>query len=90
MRASNGHPFLRPRGLNSYSAYSIGCGIAWTGVWAIALAIDPKHTVDVLGWVFLGWMIGWTSATIARVVYPPPKKRSSTGPTSFFQGFRQT
>lgn len=25
--------------------------------------------------LFLGWMIGWTSATIARVVYPPPKSR---------------
>jgi hypothetical protein len=25
--------------------------------------------------VFAGWAIGWLSATIARVVYPPPKSR---------------
>jgi hypothetical protein len=89
MQASSDHPFLRPGRLNRYTAYSIGCGIAWLAIWAIALAIDPKHTVDVLGWVFLGWVIGWSSATIARLVYPPPKERPSAGPTSFFQGFRE-
>jgi hypothetical protein len=25
-------------------------------------------------YVILGWALGWTSATIARYVYPPPKK----------------
>jgi hypothetical protein len=25
--------------------------------------------------VFGGWVIGWTSATIARYIYPPPKTR---------------
>jgi hypothetical protein len=24
---------------------------------------------------FAGWVLGWTSATIARYVYPPPKSR---------------
>jgi hypothetical protein len=24
---------------------------------------------------FAGWVLGWTSATIARYVYPPPKRR---------------
>jgi hypothetical protein len=24
--------------------------------------------------VFAGWWIGWLSATIARAVYPPPKR----------------
>jgi acid phosphatase family membrane protein YuiD len=28
--------------------------------------------------VFSGWVIGWLSATIARAVYPPPKRH--TGP----------
>jgi hypothetical protein len=28
--------------------------------------------------VFAGWVIGWLSATIARAVYPPPKRH--TGP----------
>jgi hypothetical protein len=25
--------------------------------------------------VFAGWVIGWLSATIARAVYPPPKRQ---------------
>lgn len=90
MRHSNSHPFLRPGRLNSYAAYSVGCGIAWAVVWALVLWLDPKRTVDHVVWVFLGWLIGWTSATIARLVYPPPKKRPSSGPASFFQGFRET
>jgi hypothetical protein len=31
-----------------------------------------SHTHGLL-LVFAGWVIGWTSATIARAVYPPPK-----------------
>ena len=88
METSNGHPLLRPGRLNSYTAYSIGWVIAWAVVWAVAVAIDPKQTVGWLGWVFGGWTVGWVSATIARIVYPPPKRRASAGPASFFQGFR--
>lgn len=88
MQASNHHPFLRPHSVNSYKAYSIGCAIAWLVLWVIVIAIDPKHTIDHVEWVFLGWIIGWTSASIARLVYPPPKRRDSAGPRSFFQGFR--
>lgn len=90
MNASNGHPFLRPGWMNSYTAYSIGCGIAWAAVLAIAASVARKHAFDQILLVFFGWVIGWTSATIARVVYPPPRKRPSAGPTSFFQGFRET
>jgi hypothetical protein len=32
---------------------------------------DKRHTFFV---VFGGFVIGWLSATIARYVYPPPKK----------------
>jgi hypothetical protein len=39
--------------------------------------------------IFFGTVIGWTSAAIARVVYPPPKKRQTASPTSFFQGFQE-
>jgi hypothetical protein len=56
----------------SYTTYSIGCAIAWGFLWLI-LALKGNHTTNnhVL-YVFLGWVIGWTSATIARAVYPPP------------------
>jgi hypothetical protein len=86
MRASRGHPCLRPGCLNAFTAYSVGCAIAWAVVWAIAAAIDPKQTLDDLWLIFAGWVIGWTSATIARGVYPPPKKRHPAGPRCFFQG----
>ena len=88
MPVSPDHPFLRPRRFNSYTAYSIGCAVAWGIVWALAEAIDPKRTLHVLPWVFGGWVVGWLSATIARAVYPPPKPRDGVGPWSFFQGFR--
>jgi hypothetical protein len=32
--------------------------------------------------LFFGWWLGWLSASIARVVYPPPKSRRSTGTTT--------
>jgi hypothetical protein len=57
--------------LRTYAAYSIGCLF----VWAVLLAVvestgstSKRHTVLL---VFLGWAIGWVSATIARAVYPP-------------------
>lgn len=63
--------------LRTYTAYSISCGIVWavilTAVWA--RAGDPtRHTFALL---FGGWAIGWLSATIARVVYPPPRPHTS-------------
>ncbi|HUY09280.1 MAG TPA: hypothetical protein VMW80_07490 [Candidatus Dormibacteraeota bacterium] len=62
--------------LRTYAAYSIGCAIAWAVVWIIVLTREDRiqHTVLL---VFLGWVIGWTSATIARAVYPPPRPRRS-------------
>ena len=59
----------------TYTAYSIGCGIAWAIVWPIVGARRPQDRPRVLLF-FAGWLAGWTSATIARYVYAPPK----TGP----------
>jgi hypothetical protein len=57
----------------TYARYSVGCA----GVWALILAagarrLDPEEW-DRLRLTCGGWWMGWTSATIARVVYPPPK-----------------
>jgi hypothetical protein len=61
----------------TYTAYSIGCGIVWavilTAVWA--RADEPTRRTFAL--VFGGWAMGWLSATIARVVYPPPRPRTA-------------
>ncbi|HZO76684.1 MAG TPA: hypothetical protein VFB39_01490 [Solirubrobacteraceae bacterium] len=65
--------------LNTYTAYSIGCA----GVWGIILLaarrrLDAK-TRNTLQLVCGGWWIGWTSATIARIGYPPPKPLTPAG-----------
>jgi hypothetical protein len=59
--------------LNAYTRYSIGC----VGVWGVILLLarrqsDPK-TRSTLYLLCSGWWLGWASATIARVVYPPPQ-----------------
>ena len=51
----------------------MGCA----GVWALILAsgrrwADPEDW-DRLRTTCAGWWMGWTSATIARAGYPPPK-----------------
>jgi hypothetical protein len=60
---------------HTYTAYSIGCAVAWAVVWAIAGVRFDKDTRHELRSFFFGWVSGWTSATIARRVYPPPKPR---------------
>ncbi len=75
MEASNQHPFLMPRRRN-YTTYSIACFIVWGVLLAICAATATSATTDTVLKVFGGWVIGWTSASIARIVYPPPKKWS--------------
>jgi len=59
----------------TYAGYSIGCAVVWavilTTVWTHA-GNPVRHTFAVF---FGGWAIGWLSASIARIVYPPPKPR---------------
>lgn len=64
---------------NTYTAYSIGCA----GVWGLILLfgrrrLDPE-AFKTLRLVSGGWWMGWTSATIARIGYPPPKPLTPTG-----------
>jgi hypothetical protein len=63
----------------SYTTYSLGVAVVWAIVLAVGAILD-RHakfsatTFDVLLLVFGGFAIGWVSATIARFVYPPPRK----------------
>ncbi len=57
----------------TYKAYSIGTGIVWGVVLVVAWLIDPSSTLDTFWLVSLGFFLGWLSATIARVMFPPPK-----------------
>jgi hypothetical protein len=58
---------------NSYAGYSIGCAVVWAAILAVAQRrLDPesrKRLQQACG----AWWGGWTSATIARAGYPPPK-----------------
>jgi hypothetical protein len=75
MQASDGHPLYGPRRFNSYKAYSIGCFIVWGVLLVIFSLTATSHTFHDVLIGFGGWALGWTSASIARLVYPPPKQR---------------
>ena len=60
---------MRKRG--TYRTYSIGCAVAWAVLWLAVLTLDSAATQSTVLLIFIGWVIGWTSATIARPVYPP-------------------
>lgn len=58
----------------NYWVYSIGCFAAWAIVLAVTAATKTSHFTDNILMVFGGWVIAWVSGTIARFVYPPPKR----------------
>jgi hypothetical protein len=60
--------------MRTYTAYGIGVGIVWAVLLVLASLLDPAGRRNAILLVFFGFAIGWVSATIARYVYPPPKK----------------
>lgn len=58
----------------TYTTYSIGTLIVWALVLLVATLIDSPSTLHTFWLVSLGFFLGWLSATIARWVYPPPKR----------------
>ena len=59
----------------SYTAYSIGCAVVWAAILGVLAAHGEREKLHKILPVFGSWWMGWTSATIARYVYPPPKAR---------------
>ncbi len=59
----------------TYTAYSIGSALVWGLILVAVVAVDPPATFHTFLLVSLGWWIGWLSASIARMVYPPPPRR---------------
>ena len=69
--------------MRSYSAYSIAVGVVWAVLLLLVSALGSASTRHNILVVFGGFVIGWLSATIARYVYPPPKKyRPDSGQVS--------
>jgi hypothetical protein len=64
---------MRTRLADSYLGYALGCACTWSVILPLAnRRLDPDSR-KTLRLVCSGWWIGWTSATIARIGYPPPK-----------------
>ena len=61
--------------LDSYTAYSVGCAIVWAVILVALAAAGKKDKLRTILPGCGGWWMGWTSATIARYGYPPPKSR---------------
>ena len=61
--------------LRTYTAYSIGCAVAWAVLLAVVAAGKGRHDMRNVLLVFYGWVIAWVSNTVARAVYPPPRAR---------------
>lgn len=64
---------------NTYTGYSVGCALVWAVILAIAQRRLDSETRKQLHMACAAWWSGWTSATIARVGYPPPKKLTPEG-----------
>lgn len=73
MEMDTRHGFMK-KYRRSYAVYSIGCAIVWVILLSILTASESTQRMHQILAVFGGFVIGWTSATIARFVYPPPSK----------------
>ena len=62
------------RRCRNYWCYSAGSAIAWAVVFILMRTIRGKESVQPILLVIFGWCICWVSTTIARYVYPPPKR----------------
>ncbi len=58
----------------NYWTYSAGLAIAWAIVLILARVIRGSEGMQTYLLVFYGFCIGWVSTTIARYIYPPPKR----------------
>ena len=58
----------------NYWFYSAGCAIAWAIALLLIRIIKGSEGFQSGLLVFSGFCICWVSATIARYIYPPPKR----------------
>jgi hypothetical protein len=71
LRQEQGQKMLRFR---NYWIYSAGLAVVWAIVLILALTIKGSAGVQPILLVFFGYCLGWVTTTIARYVYPPPKR----------------
>jgi hypothetical protein len=59
---------------NTYTGYSTGCAAVWAVILFVAQRRADVEARKPIQLFCAAWWSGWTSATIARVGYPPPQK----------------
>lgn len=64
---------------STYTTYSVGCAGVWGVILLVARRRLDSQTWNTLRLVCGGWWLGWASATIARISYPPPKQLTAAG-----------
>jgi hypothetical protein len=64
--------------LKNYWIYSTGLAVIWTILLVLVFAIRGPAFGQIFLLVFVGYCIGWVTTTIARFVYPPPKRWGAT------------
>ena len=64
---------------SSYTTYSVGCAGVWGAILLLARRRLDSQAWNTLRLVCGGWWLGWTSATIARIAYPPPPQLTPAG-----------
>ena len=60
--------------MRNYWVYSADLAVVWAIALSLAVIIRGFDKAQPYFLVFLGFLIGWASTTIARYVYPPPEK----------------
>lgn len=68
--------------LRTYTTYSIGTALVWALVLLVAGVVDSSSTLHTFWLVSIGFFLGWLSATVARWLYPPPRKSSQPNESS--------
>ena len=57
-----------------YLGWSVANCLARGVIWILVATLACTNTVHKLSYIFLGWAIGLFMASIARVVYPAPRR----------------
>jgi len=58
----------------SYWVYSVGLAVVWAVLLIVVAATGTSDKLHTVLLIFAGFAICWVSGTIARFVYPPPKR----------------
>ncbi|MEZ2390703.1 hypothetical protein AB6813_14395 [bacterium RCC_150] len=62
----------------NYWIYSAGLAVVWAVLLMLVFTTRGPAVGQTFVLIFAGFSIGWVTTTIARFVYPPPKRWGAT------------